>query len=207
MANSVRVKNSAMKRNGRGSSLIEVASIAWLVPVIALLCLNIGFLSFGAWATDEEAREAARAAALAGSGGVQTLNGKGANASTFNTTTAYNAAYGVLTAYTNKSAFFTAPTVGIADFNMNPLYNASNNVIGMDLSPVNSQNQQYAKPDFVKVNVTLTGTLPCPFIFYNGNFTSKVTFASAYAYPLTNTNYADQTTSTSANQDPNVPQK
>lgn len=58
-------RQNHLPRPGKGHNLIELAMLSLLFVVIALLCLDVGYLILGSQVNDRACRDAARAAAQA----------------------------------------------------------------------------------------------------------------------------------------------
>jgi hypothetical protein len=146
-----------------GSVLVELASIVWIVPVFALLSLNVGILVFGSWTCDAACRDAARAAG-GQTGGSWSLAKQNA----------LNAAKAAVRPLAGVSYPFTPPTVDEASFQYWSYgLDAQGNAV-LDQGPC------------VQVTVRMAANLPCPVIWASAGFTGQVNFVQSYTYPVMN---------------------
>lgn len=153
-------KFSNMNRNDRGSALIELAAVAWVMPVAAIIAVNVGLLVFGAYINDAACRDAVRAAA-------QQNNELDAKA----------AALRAIKQFATCSNVVSSPQVLLTgdNFVFEPF-------LDQDGKP------QTEKGPFVKVSCRLAAKLPCPIIFTASGPSDTVEFKQSYTFPLLNPN-------------------
>lgn len=158
--------NKFTARQAKGTALIELVVIAFVFPLVALICVNIGILAFAAWTNDNACKDAARIAA-------QQTNAKDAFAAAAISLQNYsNNAGGVAGAPKLVGAKPAADqvTTGLFQYNIYP-------------DPATGA-PQVNKGPYVKVTTELKTTLPAPIAFNGATFTNQVKFSTSYIYPI-----------------------
>ena len=143
--------------------MLELAAMGFIIPGIALMCLNIGILVFAAWMNDAACRDATRAAA-------QQSNPENAKA----------------------AAILAAKQFG-ADTNIigHPVVLLGADEFKYQTFADPEGKPDSARGPRVTVSTALNSKLPCPIIFNGIGFTDVIVFKQAYTYPILNPDYVD----------------
>lgn len=153
-------RTEGANRNKKGSALLELAAIAWVMPVAAVIAVNVGLLVFGAYINDAACRDAVRAAS-------QQTNASDARA----------AALRAIKPFATASNVVSSPEI---------LLTGDNFVFEPFLD--DEGKPQTEKGPYVKVTSRLSAKLPCPVIFTVEGPTDKIEFKQSYIFPLLNPN-------------------
>lgn len=155
-------KNSARKQSG--STLIELAAIGFIMPLVAVLCVTVGTTVFAAYVNDSTCRDAARAASQRS-----------------NATDAYKVADLVVHSHSqNHGAIVSslvllgaAPGAGDASskyFEYKTFDDSS--------SPSNDD------ANYVRVSTQLIATLPAPIAFDGKKLSNQLKLKQSYVFPI-----------------------
>lgn len=156
-ANKISSKKRRHKiRKTRGGALLELASIAWIIPIFAMLSLNAALVGFAAWTNDAACRDVARAAA-------QQPDAK----------TAKIAALKALKAFIMRSQFALSPVLLLKDPDFK-----------YEVFPDDSGKPQLDQGPYVKVTTSMEVRLPVPILFANDGLSQKLLFNQSYTYPI-----------------------
>ncbi len=154
-------------RRQRGSSIVELGAIAFIMPVVMLICVNVGVMVFAAYLNDSACRDAARAAAERSSASdayqvanIVVKNHSATCGGLISSLILLGAAPGPLTSSTG------------GDFEFN---NFSDPVTGQSLID---------EAPYVKVTTQLLASLPAPIVFDGTSFTNQVKFRQSYTFPI-----------------------
>ena len=158
--------NKRSTRQEKGTALIELVMISFVVPLVALICVNIGVLAFAAWTNDTACKDAARAAA-------QQTNAKDAFAAAAITLQNYsNTASGIIGAPKLLGVRPAVSQVGTGLFQYNIFPDPETGA------------PQIRKGPYVRISTEMKTTLPAPIAFNGVNFTNQVKFSTSYIYPV-----------------------
>lgn len=154
--------NSFLRKQG-ASSFVELGAMGFIIPVMAVICVNIGVLVFAAWMNDSACRDACRAAA-------QQSNEENAKAAAILATKQFAADSSIIghPIVLEDAQYFKFQTFPDAD-----------------------GRPQNALGPRVTVSTSLNTRLPCPIIFNGTKFTDLIVFRQSYTYPLLNPDYKD----------------
>ena len=146
------------QRNQRGGALLELASIAWILPVAAMLVLNATLVGFAAWVNDSACRDVARAAAQ------QPDADK-----------AKKAAERALRTFATQSTYALSPALLTKSPNFK-----------YETFPDENGKAQLEKGPYVKVTTCMEVRLCVPVLFANDGLKQHLVFNQSYTYPLLN---------------------
>lgn len=152
-----RSKHITISRNTKGSSLLELSAMGFVVIIVAIMSVNIGMLVFAAWLNDSACRDACRAAAQQESEG-------DAKAAAVIACNRYATSSGGIVG--DPKVMLEAPCFEFQrwlDDNGKP---------------------QLEKGPFVRVSTSLKARLPVPVIFNGVGFTDLLSFNQSYTFPL-----------------------
>lgn len=157
------------KRSAKGSSIIELSAIAFVMPLVMLICVNVGVMVFAAWLNDAACRDAARAAAERS-----------------NPTDAYRVADIVVKQLSTTTGGLISSLVLLGT---EPAPGASSS--GSFFEYNNCADPATGEPiigdaPYVKVTTQLVASLPAPIVFNGASFTNQVKFRQSYSFPLVN---------------------
>lgn len=147
-------------RKQKGSTLIELAAVAWVLPVAAVMAVNIGLLVFGAYVNDSACRDAVRAAA-------QQNNKEDSRI----------AAYRALKAFRTATVLVSSPQILLTGTNFE-----------YEAFPDSEGRPQLEKGPYVKVTTFSNAKLPVPIVFGSTGFTNQIIFKQSYIFPILNPN-------------------
>lgn len=147
-----------MARKASGNTLIELAAVAWIMPLAAVMSVNVGVLVFGNWTNDAACRDAVRAAA-------QQNNKQDAQVA------ALNAVKPFATSSDNVSS---------------PKISFTANDFEFETFADENGKPQMEKGPFVKVTTRLEAKLPAAIVYGDAGFTDKLVFKQSYTYPIIN---------------------
>ena len=161
-------RSTVSARNAKGSALIELGAIAFVLPLITIICVNVGVMVFAAWLNDSACRDAARAAAQRDNASdaykVANLIVKERSANTGGLISSLillgqDPGAGAATGKFFKYELFPDPATGEALIEKGP---------------------------FVKVSTQLQASLPAPIVFNGAKFTNVLSFRQSYIFPIVN---------------------
>jgi hypothetical protein len=151
----------ARKRNG--NLIIELASIAWIIPIFVVLCVNAGVIVFAGWVNDSACRDAARAASLQS-----------------NPTDALAASKLAIVQFKTASSMMASPTIVLGgDYFEYKTFTDSNGKPDLSKGP------------YVRVSTRLRVKVPCSIMFNGAGFTNTINMNQSYTYPIMNPNQSD----------------
>lgn len=150
--------NSRKSRTQTGSAFIELAAIGFILPVVAIMVVNVGVLMFAAGVNDAACRNAARAAA-------QQTNPEDAKV----------AAASAAKQFATGGGIFG-----------NPLVLQTKDMFEFETFPDKDGVPQVEKGPYVRVSTRLNTQLPAPIIFNGTGFTGLITFKQSYVFPIAN---------------------
>lgn len=153
-------------RSQRGSSIVELGAIAFIMPIVMLICVNVGVMVFAAYLNDSACRDAARAAAERG--------------------TASDAFQVANIVVKNHSATCGGLISSLVLLGADPGPVASSTgafEYNKFADPVTGQSQIDEGP-YVKVTTQLLASLPAPIVFDGTSFTNQVKFRQSYTFPI-----------------------
>lgn len=161
----MRISTDAIRgqRRKRGSSIIELGGMGFIISVMAVICVNVGILVFAAWMNDAACRDATRAAS-------QQSSSENAQAAAILAAKQFGA----------DTAIIGHPVV---------LLDAAS--FKYETFPDDEGKPQHDKGPRVSVTTRLNTRMPCPFIFNGTQFTDVLVFTQTYTYPLLNPDYKD----------------
>lgn len=135
---------------------MELASIAWVLPIASMLTINAALVGFAAWMNDAACRDVARAAAEEPTSAKALL-----------------AANNALKAFAVKNNYADTPTLlqNDPDFQY-------------EIFPDENGNPQLKKGPYVKVTTTMAVKLPAPVLFAKNGLSNQLKFRQSYTYPL-----------------------
>lgn len=154
-------------RSSKGSSIVELGAIAFIMPVVMLICVNVGVMVFAAYLNDSACRDAARAAAARG-----------------NASDAYQVANIVVKNHSATCGGLISSLVllgeepgpaGAASGESFEFNNFADSVTG---------ESQIDQGPYVKVTTQLLASLPAPIVFDGTSFTNQVKFKQSYTFPI-----------------------
>lgn len=135
---------------------MELASIAWIMPIAAMISLNAALAGFAAWVNDAACRDVARAAAQ------QPTKER-----------ALVAAGRALKAFVTRNNYTTSPELLLDDSNFN-----------FEIFADKDGKPQLEKAPYVKVTTKMDVRLAVPVLYASDGFTNKLEFKQSYSYPI-----------------------
>ena len=166
---------SCSVRSQRGSSIIELGAIAFIMPLVMLICVNVGVMVFAAYLNDSACRDAARAAA-----------------SRSNASDAYQVANIVVKNHSATCGGLISSLVLLGS-EPAPVGSATSSFFEFNNfeNPVTGESQIDEAP-YVKVTTQLLASLPAPIVFNGSSFTNQVSFRQSYTFPILNRGSSDE---------------
>lgn len=143
-------------RGTSGSALVELASIAWILPIASMLTLNAALVGFAAWINDSACRDVARAAADEPT-----------------SDRAFLAATNALKAFAVRNSYAATPELLKDDPDFQ-----------YEIFPDEDGNPQLEKGPYVKVTTSMNVKLPAPVLFAGNGLANELKFRQSYTYPL-----------------------
>lgn len=143
-------------RTNRGSAIIEVASIAFIITFMTIFALNIFVALLGVVANDQACRDASRAAA----------RGKTA-------AEAYRLASTAVVAHTSINSWISQNPLTEADVTYDSFSGNINDI------------QSGTSIPCVTVKTTSRTKIPAPFLFFGALQGDYITAEASYSYPIT----------------------
>jgi hypothetical protein len=153
-------------RNYRGTGLVEVATMSFVVVAVILMCLDMSMIWYGLFISDAASRDAARAAG-------QTATYTDGNA----------AANAAMTGYQSDGYFVTKPKITYFHY-------VQQN--GPSTTPGDDPNFDPTKQSpYVTVTTTSYVRMPVPVSFFGFQVNDKnqLTIEKSYTYPILGSNY------------------
>ncbi|MBX9567486.1 MAG: hypothetical protein K2X77_01265 [Candidatus Obscuribacterales bacterium] len=174
-------------RNERGSSIVELGAIAFIMPVIMLICVNVGVMVFAAYINDSACRDAARAAAQRS-----------------NPSDAYQVANIVVKNHSATCGGLISSLVLLGQ-DPGPVGTATGSSFEYNsfADPTTGESNIDEGP-YVKVTTQLLASLPAPIVFDGASFTNQVKFKQSYIFPIVHKGTGQDSSDDDDNVDENL---